>query len=251
MSSQQMYRNDVPLRLCREVLAYLTALRRPELDGFISDLIAAVHAAERNDLPFRSLAVPPTRGLSNLSRAVTRARHDLPLWKEGAAGRRLLDVAASTAGWAAWTEFYREDEWSRPFVHRFAGGTVVGPSAPWQAEHLIVDLFVYGPDIDYPAHAHPAEEVYLILGGDAHFRVGKEPEYRRLHPGEVSHHQPDEPHAIRAGSEAILGVVMYRGDLAGPLWYRDNMEDPEEPRKNPGVVRPEPVEGSTLQRRDT
>jgi quercetin dioxygenase-like cupin family protein len=242
MASHQAYRNDVPLGLCREVLAYLKSLHRPELDGFISDLISVVKPAERERLPFRSLAVPPTRGLSNLSRALSNARRDVTSWKDEAAGLRLLETAAATAGWAAWTEFYQEDEWTRSFVHRFAGGTVVGPSAPWRVDHVIVDIFVYGPEIDYPAHAHPAEEVYLILGGDARFRVGTDGDYRPLPPGAISHHRPDEPHAIRVGPEPILGVVMYRGDLKGPLWYRRDMDDAGEPKKTPAVVRPEVVD---------
>ncbi len=242
MSSHSAYRNDVPLTLCREVLAYLTSLHRPELNGFIADLISVVDLAEQNDLPFRTLAVPPTRNLKNLSRALSRARRDLASWDNKAVGLRLLEAAASTAGWAAWTEFYQEDEWTRSFVHRFAGGTVVGPTAPWRIDHVIVDIFVYGPEIDYPAHAHPAEEVYLILGGDAYFRVGAAQEYRPLPPGAISHHRPDESHAIRVGPEPILGIVMYRGDLEGPLWYRRDMEDTGEAKKTPGVVRPEVVD---------
>jgi quercetin dioxygenase-like cupin family protein len=103
----------------------------------------------------------------------------------------------------------------------------------------VLDVFVYGPDIDYPSHAHPAEEVYLVLGGTAWFRTGREAEYHPLRAGDLSHHSPDLPHAIRIGDEPVLGVVMYRGDLEGPLWYRSDMYDETEEKKYPGVIRPE------------
>jgi len=36
-----------------------------------------------------------------------------------------------------------------------------------------------------------------------------------------------------------VGVVMYRGDLEGPLWYRNDMYNENEEKRYPGVIRPE------------
>ena len=238
----------VPADLARAVSNYLTRVDRGNkgnaLGRFVEDLEEVAAAAEAGRLPHRARTVGPTRGLANMARAFSIARHDLAElgtqgWNADGRGRAIIDAAATAAGWAAWTEFYREDDWSRSFVHHFAGGTVAGPTAPWHVDHLVLDVFVYGPNIDYPAHAHPAEEVYLILGGTAEFKIGADPQYRPLRAGDVTYHSPNLPHAIRIGEEPVVGVVMYRGDLEGPLWYRDDMHNENEEKRYPGVIRPD------------
>jgi hypothetical protein len=208
---------------------------------FRRDLERVRESAAAGGLPLRPRSVPPTRGLTQLSRAVQAALRDCPTHAD-----EVRSAACRALGWAAWTEFYEEDSWSAGFVSRFAGGTLIGPDAPWRDESLIVDVFVYGPEIHYPPHAHPAEEIYLILGGGpAEISLGSQSVYAGLDAGRMSVHRSNEAHAIRVGREPIFGVVMYRGDLAGPLWYRERMDDDSETKKYPKVVRPADMPGKS------
>lgn len=234
---------SVPRLLARSVQRRLEWLveRSGEtgLEHFIPELRRVQQSAAAGTLRHRTRHVPPTRGLQYASRALSLAWEEADVWDRPEHAYELVQTVRTAAGWAAWTEFYREDDWTRGFVHRFAGGTVVGPDAPWRDSRLVLDVFVYGPSIFYPPHAHPAEEVYLILGGEAEFQTGANAPFRPVPPGETRYHRSELPHAIRIGAEPVLGVVMYRGDLEGPLWHRPDMENPAQPKEYPGLVRPE------------
>lgn len=52
---------------------------------------------------------------------------------------------------------------------------VIGKRGPFLSDRVRAGLGVWGPWIDYPAHRHAAEEVYLPLAGGAEFRLGDAP----------------------------------------------------------------------------
>ena len=52
-----------------------------------------------------------------------------------------------------------------------------------------------GPHLHYPAHHHPAAEVYLILAGESLWRRGREGQvWTRRRPGDTVVHRPREEH---------------------------------------------------------
>ncbi len=86
--------------------------------------------------------------------------------------KTLYEAACASFAWVRWAEFYEEDDWSRSFLPNFANGEGIGPDGRFFNSKIILGLFLLGPNTHYPAHAHPAEEFYLILSGTAKWQIG-------------------------------------------------------------------------------
>src|SRR5271157_2760438 len=69
------------------------------------------------------------------------------------------------------------------------------------------------PDIEYPAHSHEAEELYLPLAGHAWWRSARS-DWRLRAPGTWIHHPSWTTHAMRTHAEPLLAAYVWRaGDL--------------------------------------
>ena len=73
-------------------------------------------------------------------------------------------------------------------------------------------LIYQTPGFHYPLHHHPAEELYLVIGGEADFTVDGEPS-KTLRPGETQYHASNQPHALTTRDQAVLAYVVWRGDV--------------------------------------
>jgi len=77
---------------------------------------------------------------------------------------------------------------------------------------LNVGLMLVGPNGGYPEHHHPPPEVYLILGGEAHWRYGGSTGFRLRTVGDVVHNHPNDLHEVRTSSLPTVAVwVLYDG----------------------------------------
>ncbi len=171
----------------------------------------------------------PVRGLAQLPAVLDRAER-LGEWP-------LLDAAAGAVGVVRWSEFYAEDDWSRPFLADFANGEGIGPDGRIRDERVILGLFLLGPHAVYPPHAHPAEEFYVPVAGNVEFEVGAGSGYRAIPPGGVVLHHSNVSHSIRTGAEPSLSVFGWTGDLTAPSWYRADMADDTEPARHPTILK--------------
>jgi Dimethlysulfonioproprionate lyase len=71
-----------------------------------------------------------------------------------------------------------------------------------------------GPETEYPAHSHEAEELYLPLAGRAWWR-SSESDWRLRPPGTWIHHRSWTVHAMRTEREPLLAAYLWRaGDLS-------------------------------------
>jgi Dimethlysulfonioproprionate lyase len=152
---------------------------------------------------------------------------------EGVAVRRYLDEAlfSSNAGLTilartlaelapalAWTQNpnYRRAPPSEEFLANYGYAVIAGPEsgAPALARHadLALGILLLGPHTEYPAHQHPAEEVYIPLGA-AQWRIatGK---WEWRPPGAAIHHPPNIVHATRTGDAPLAALYLWTGDLA-------------------------------------
>lgn len=151
------------------------------------------------------------------------------------ASSSLLDTVRNAFCFARWTEFYRETPWSQGFLENFATGECVGPSGYFESQHIIVGLFILGPGTNYPAHAHAAEEFYLVIEGEADFQRGAS-EFVTKRKGDVVLHASEVSHAIRTSAKPLLAIYGWRGRLGDASWYRENMADENEPKKYPAMI---------------
>ena len=75
---------------------------------------------------------------------------------------------------------------------------------------------VYAPTgLYYPWHHHPAEELYLVLAGEAEFSIhGQTP--KTLRPGDTTYHASMKPHAMTTHDHPVMAYVLWRSNLMDP-----------------------------------
>jgi quercetin dioxygenase-like cupin family protein len=105
------------------------------------------------------------------------------------------------------------------FLARYAYCELLGPAGVIRDERLTAGLLCLAPHTHYPAHSHPAEEVYHVLIGESLWQRGDERWTRRA-PGARIHHPSRVPHAMRALTEPLIALYLWRGDIAEPARLR-------------------------------
>ena len=78
-------------------------------------------------------------------------------------------------------------------------------------------LFLQNQNVDYPPHAHEAEEFYLILSGYGSWQIGNS--WYDAIPGRIFHHQPGESHRMITESEPLLAIWIWTGLIEGRYWF--------------------------------
>ncbi|QWC49712.1 dimethylsulfonioproprionate lyase family protein [Pectobacterium atrosepticum] len=100
----------------------------------------------------------------------------------------------------------------------------VGPDDLWVSSHLAIGLTLIAPETHYPAHCHPATEIYLPLAGTGLWSMGNEDYFPRK-PGELIFHPSGITHATQAQEEPMLALYIWHGDICSPSeWLPDECE---------------------------
>ena len=163
------------------------------------------------DLEWQGLAanyLPPARLMEN----------DTGLTSDTYAEFRDLFIAASPH--ATWRETYRGTSIGDDFLARFGCYELIGEGGQYNSTQMR-SFVVYAPSgLWYPWHHHPAEELYLILAGEAEFLAEGKPT-RTLRPGDTAFHAPNQSHAMETYDKPVLAYVLWRGDLKTPPMLSD------------------------------
>ena len=126
----------------------------------------------------------------------------------------LVEVLTAHADVLAWRQSYTAADFGAAFLQRYGWTELVGLRGPIPSGTIACGILMLGPDIDYPAHAHEAEELYLPLAGKARWTRGDGAAIERP-AGTPIHHPSWVPHAMRTGAEPLLALYVWRGgDLA-------------------------------------
>ena len=102
----------------------------------------------------------------------------------------------------------------KTFLDNYSSCYLVGPpgsNSPFHATDIKVGLFLLGPGINYPAHNHPASEIYFVLSGSSIWQKGKQTE-RLEAPGNYIFHASNQPHAMRTLTKPLLALWAWIGD---------------------------------------
>ncbi|MEM6589232.1 MAG: dimethylsulfonioproprionate lyase family protein [Pseudomonadota bacterium] len=121
-------------------------------------------------------------------------------------------ACAQTAPHALWRDTYRDTEIGDVLHAHFGTFEVLGRDTPLKAHGMRSFLIYQRPDYHYPLHHHPAEEIYLILAGEADFEVDGE-QTQHLGPGDTQFHPSNVAHALTTTDRSILAYVLWRGDI--------------------------------------
>lgn len=149
----------------------------------------------------------------------------------------LTQAALAAFGHVNWSEFYAEDDWSRPFLKDFANGEGVGPDGVLIRNDVILGLFIMGPNTLYPAHAHPASEFYIVISGEAEFQVGADFPYILRAPGDLILHRENEAHSIRTRDKPLFAVFGWSGAISEASWYSDDMTSSSATVRHPTIAK--------------
>ena len=85
---------------------------------------------------------------------------------------------------------------------------------------VALGVLILAPSILYPAHVHPAEEVYLVLDQTSRWwREGEE--WRQGLPGAAIHHPPNLAHAMQAGPMPLCAIYLWRGAIEVSAAFTD------------------------------
>ena len=83
---------------------------------------------------------------------------------------------------------------------------------------LAFGVLLLGPRTEYPAHHHPAAELYVPLSradwAQASAAGERKPNSCRREPGSVIHHPPNLVHATRTRDTPLAALYLWAGDLA-------------------------------------
>lgn len=107
---------------------------------------------------------------------------------------------------------YRARPPSETFLANYGYLECAGPEAPWRVTDVRLGFLLLGPKTLYPAHHHPAEEIYLPLGAARWFKDGEG--WREKPAGAVIHHPPQCSHATESGAQPLAAIYLWRGAVA-------------------------------------
>ena len=116
---------------------------------------------------------------------------------------------------AHWRQTYKGTDIGEDFMRRFGCYCLIGPEARWTSESLFAFLVYMPPDLWYTWHHHPAEELYLVIGGSGTFYRQGEP-VEQLFPSEASFHASNQPHALETDKDPVLALVFWRNHFDTP-----------------------------------
>ncbi len=127
--------------------------------------------------------------------------------------RALVQAVAALAGDLDWRQTYTSADFGERFLKNYGWSEWTGKRGAFESDAIACGVLLLGPNIEYPAHSHEAEELYLPLAGHAWWRSAQS-DWRRRPPGTWIHHPSWTTHAMRTGAEPLLAAYVWRaGDL--------------------------------------
>jgi quercetin dioxygenase-like cupin family protein len=193
------------------------------LEGFLHRLLSDAEAASVQDEVAELRAAWPGRTINPASVEPARlpACDHLAVALERGTADREADLALSIAALAPalrWTYSYPTNPRDRDLSSKVAFAQIVGRNGLQPDSKIHIGLTLIAPHVVYPAHAHPAVELYLVIAGAALWQSGHaEPAMKP--PGSVILHPGNVIHAMTTFEEPLLAIWTWRGDLLSPSVY--------------------------------
>lgn len=90
---------------------------------------------------------------------------------------------------------------------------LLGPGGIVESNQVRLGLYGLHPDSEYGIRTHPAEEIYVMLAGEAFWKRGQDP-YIACQAGERSYHPSMMEHATRTAAKAFMSIYIWHGDIS-------------------------------------
>lgn len=137
----------------------------------------------------------------------------------------LKDTAIELAREGGFFQVYDGDGINATQADYMVGKQIVGPKGRLFNEKLRSGIFFLAADFEYPMHNHAGLEIYYVHSGTMHVQNGVDAEPRRVGPGEYSVTPSNVPHALTIGSEPVVILYTWVGDLTSPIYWWVQEED--------------------------
>jgi len=207
----------------------MAELRR-SIDEFLTRLHCRYAAAAARAVPaaaeFRSLlAVWPSaeEAISPTPKRLPACDHLVSALAIGRFGPEagLTEALSALAPALAWTYSYPARAGGPDLSCAVAFSQIVGPIGFRRSDRLRLGLTLIAPETRYPPHAHPAIETYLVIAGTALWSLGAG-RARPQPPGALILHRSGMAHAMQTGTEPLLAIWSWRGDVTSPSVYLED-----------------------------
>ena len=90
------------------------------------------------------------------------------------------------------------------FTAGHANTWIVGPAGVEQRADVIIGASLLAPDLRYPEHHHPPQELYVVMSEGDWFN--REDGWYTPGPGAIVYHRSNISHAMRSGGAPLLAV---------------------------------------------
>ena len=90
---------------------------------------------------------------------------------------------------------------------------LLGPNGLVRSDSVRLGLYGMMPDSEYGVRTHPANEIYVMLAGEAEWKRADDPYIVHV-PGERSYHPSMMEHANRTTRRAFMSVYVWHGDIS-------------------------------------
>jgi quercetin dioxygenase-like cupin family protein len=119
----------------------------------------------------------------------------------------LPDLASDFAAIESGLRWYRRKNAAaigQPFLDGHANAMLVGPGGIEERDDVWVGATVLAPNIVYPDHDHPPEEVYIALSAGEWWNA--EMDWTEPGPGGIIYNPPGILHAMRSHAQPMLAL---------------------------------------------
>ncbi|HXV24278.1 MAG TPA: dimethylsulfonioproprionate lyase family protein [Alphaproteobacteria bacterium] len=199
-----MMKPNAALKRFLEALATRLRAARSEACARFAAELDGLSAIRSTPLPTPRIPVPALPVLRHWPKAVAGASAIDPVL-----GQALSDLYPGFV-WRQNPNYVRRPP-SPEFLEGYGYAVIAGPNG-MITSGIALGVLVLKPGLLYPAHVHPAEEIYLVLDpASAWWREGED--WRKGLDGALVHHPPNVEHAMEAGAAPLCALYLWRGDL--------------------------------------
>ena len=136
----------------------------------------------------------------------------LPLARSGTVEAALMSLYVQERASRHWEQSYStaDEAVSADMLAGYGYTEIVGQRGPFVSERVRAGVGVFAAGVDYPAHRHQAEEVYVVLAGSGTFRLGARPPEKHA-AGAVVHVASQLVHRITMDAEPLVILYLWQG----------------------------------------
>jgi hypothetical protein len=139
--------------------------------------------------------LPVCRYLDAAYEDMARAASPLP---------EIASAFAAIEGQLHWARRKGSTPDNQPFYDGHANAMLIGPGGLEERDDVMVGVSLMAPDILYPDHSHPPEEVYVAFTDGAWWNAAMD--WTEPGPGGLIYNPPGILHAMRSGPKTFLAV---------------------------------------------